>query len=145
MGIAREFYMAPTKAKFNEMAESLFSRDSEDAYPHMRDHPDLKALDKKRYELRSYSYRSTPGGGRAPGGRTMNAIERGTFIAGPGDDRSSLRRFAPPVGVPQGKHSWPTISPGNHSVDLGNAWVAWLFARISLDEAMTLIQPILAK
>ncbi len=85
MGIAREFYLAPTKARFNEMAESLFSRDSEDAYPHMRDHPDLKALDKKRYELRSYSYRSTPGGGRAPGGRTMNAIERGTFIAGDPD------------------------------------------------------------
>src|SRR4030095_2685350 len=83
MGVAREFYLAPTKAKFNEMAESLFARDAEDAYPHMRENPDLKALDQKRYELRSYSYRSTPGrGGRAPGGRTLNAIERGTFIAG---------------------------------------------------------------
>ena len=67
------------------MAESLFSRDMEDAYPHMRDHPDLVALDKVRYAVRSYSYRSQPGGGRAPGGRTLNAIERGTFIAGDPD------------------------------------------------------------
>jgi alkanesulfonate monooxygenase SsuD/methylene tetrahydromethanopterin reductase-like flavin-dependent oxidoreductase (luciferase family) len=84
-GIAREFYMAPSKAKFNEMAEHLFSRDMEDAYPHMREHPDLVALDKERYAVRSYSYRSQPGGGRAPGGRTLSAIERGTFIAGDPD------------------------------------------------------------
>ena len=85
MGIAREFYLAPTKKKFNEMAESLFNRDAEDAYPHMRDHPDLKALDRERYAVRTYTYRSQGGGGRAPGGRTMNAIERGTFIAGDPD------------------------------------------------------------
>jgi alkanesulfonate monooxygenase SsuD/methylene tetrahydromethanopterin reductase-like flavin-dependent oxidoreductase (luciferase family) len=85
IGIARELYLAPTKAKFNEMAEDLFSRDSEDAYPHMREHPDLKALDRVRYSVRSYSYRSQGGGGRAPGGRTLNAIDRGTFIAGDPD------------------------------------------------------------
>jgi tetratricopeptide (TPR) repeat protein len=45
----------------------------------------------------------------------------------------------------QGNALAQTISPGNHSVDLGGAWVGWLFARISLDEAMTLIQPILTK
>ncbi len=45
----------------------------------------------------------------------------------------------------QGNALAPTISPGSHSVDLGDAWVAWLFARISLDEATTLIQPILIK
>ena len=85
LGIARELYMAPTKAKFDEMAESVFGRDSEDAYPHMRDNPDLKALDQARYAVRSYTYRSAPGGGRGPGGRTLNAIERGTFIAGDPD------------------------------------------------------------
>jgi alkanesulfonate monooxygenase SsuD/methylene tetrahydromethanopterin reductase-like flavin-dependent oxidoreductase (luciferase family) len=67
------------------MAEGLFSRDSEDAYPHMRENPNLLALDKERWAVRSYTYRSQPGGGRAPGGRTMNAIERGTFIAGDPD------------------------------------------------------------
>jgi len=35
----------------------------------------------------------------------------------------------------------PTISPGRDTVDLGGMWAVWLFARISLDEAATLIQP----
>jgi hypothetical protein len=30
--------------------------------------------------------------------------------------------------------------PGHGGVDLGDSWVAWLFARISLDEATALIQ-----
>jgi alkanesulfonate monooxygenase SsuD/methylene tetrahydromethanopterin reductase-like flavin-dependent oxidoreductase (luciferase family) len=67
------------------MAEHLFARDAEDGYPHMAEHPDLKALDRERYSVRSYTYRSQGGGGRAPGGRTLNAIDRGTFIAGDSD------------------------------------------------------------
>jgi len=85
LGIAREFYLAPNKARFNEMAETLFSHDAENAYPHMDKHPDLQALDRERYATRTYTYRSQGGGGRAPGGRTLNAIERGTFIAGDPD------------------------------------------------------------
>lgn len=85
VGLAREFYLAPTKAKFNEMAEHLFARDVEDAYPHMAEHPDLTALDRERYAVRSYTYRSQGGNGRGPRGRTLNAIERGTFIAGDPD------------------------------------------------------------
>jgi tetratricopeptide (TPR) repeat protein len=34
----------------------------------------------------------------------------------------------------------PGIPPGSKSVDLGDSWVAWLMARISLDEASALIQ-----
>jgi len=34
----------------------------------------------------------------------------------------------------------PNHLPGHDPVDLGESWVAWLFARISLDEASTLIQ-----
>lgn len=34
----------------------------------------------------------------------------------------------------------PKLQPGHEPVDIGEAWVAWLFARISLDEASTLIQ-----
>jgi serine/threonine protein kinase len=34
----------------------------------------------------------------------------------------------------------PRISAAKDSVDLGDSWVAWLMARISLDEAATLIQ-----
>jgi tetratricopeptide (TPR) repeat protein len=34
----------------------------------------------------------------------------------------------------------PSILPGHGDVDVGGSWVAWLFARISLDEANALIQ-----
>jgi len=35
----------------------------------------------------------------------------------------------------------PNILRSHQAVDLGDAWVAWLLARISLDEATALIQP----
>ncbi|HWW00359.1 MAG TPA: serine/threonine-protein kinase [Candidatus Acidoferrum sp.] len=35
----------------------------------------------------------------------------------------------------------PNILPSHQAVDLGDSWVAWLQARISLDEATALIQP----
>jgi tetratricopeptide (TPR) repeat protein len=35
----------------------------------------------------------------------------------------------------------PSILPEHRDVDVGESWVAWLFARISLDEATALIQP----
>ena len=34
----------------------------------------------------------------------------------------------------------PGIAPAHVSEDLGESWVAWLFARISLDEATALVQ-----
>jgi serine/threonine protein kinase/Flp pilus assembly protein TadD len=34
----------------------------------------------------------------------------------------------------------PSIQPGSREVDLGDSWVAWIMARISLDEAAALIQ-----
>jgi hypothetical protein len=34
----------------------------------------------------------------------------------------------------------PNISPEHDTEDLGESWVAWLMARISLDEAMELTQ-----
>ena len=37
----------------------------------------------------------------------------------------------------------PNIAPRHEAVDLGDSWVAWLLARISLDEATALIQPAL--
>ena len=35
----------------------------------------------------------------------------------------------------------PAIPPARGAVDLGESWVAWLIARISLDEAAALIRP----
>jgi len=44
------------------------------------------------------------------------------------------------VMLEKGDSLTPNISPSNDHVDLGDSWVAWLFARISLDEATALIQ-----
>src|SRR6185369_16563999 len=35
----------------------------------------------------------------------------------------------------------PSIPPGHDAEDIGESWVAWLIARISLDEAAVLIVP----
>jgi alkanesulfonate monooxygenase SsuD/methylene tetrahydromethanopterin reductase-like flavin-dependent oxidoreductase (luciferase family) len=86
LGIAREFYIAPTKAKFDEMAEEVFNRTQANAYTHMDENPNLKALDKERYAIRRYTYRGYGrDGGREGGRRSMRAIEAGTFIAGDPD------------------------------------------------------------
>ncbi len=43
-------------------------------------------------------------------------------------------------GLAKGDALAPNIQPGREAVDLGDLWVAWLMARISLDEATALIQ-----
>jgi tetratricopeptide (TPR) repeat protein len=45
------------------------------------------------------------------------------------------------VMLEKGNSLTPNISPSDKHVDLGDSWVAWLLARISLDEAAALIQP----
>jgi alkanesulfonate monooxygenase SsuD/methylene tetrahydromethanopterin reductase-like flavin-dependent oxidoreductase (luciferase family) len=82
LGIAREIYLAPSKARFEEMVEEVFARTAEDAYPHMAKNPNLEELDRERYAHRSYTYRTSGAAGRIRGGRTTSAIDTGTFIAG---------------------------------------------------------------
>jgi tetratricopeptide (TPR) repeat protein len=45
------------------------------------------------------------------------------------------------VMLDNGDSLTPNILPSHKAVDLGDSWVAWLLARISLDEATALIQP----
>ena len=45
------------------------------------------------------------------------------------------------IALARGNELAPILSPGTHAADLGDSWVAWLFARIALDEAAALIQP----
>jgi serine/threonine protein kinase len=45
------------------------------------------------------------------------------------------------VMLAKGESLTPKISPEREAVDLGDSWVVWLEARISLDEAAALIQP----
>jgi serine/threonine protein kinase len=44
------------------------------------------------------------------------------------------------VALAQGNELAPVISSGAGATDLGESWVAWLFARIALDEAAALIK-----
>ena len=44
------------------------------------------------------------------------------------------------LALAQGNASAPVFLPENDTADLGESWVAWLIARISLDEATSLIQ-----
>jgi alkanesulfonate monooxygenase SsuD/methylene tetrahydromethanopterin reductase-like flavin-dependent oxidoreductase (luciferase family) len=85
LGLARDIYLAPTKKAFEGKVEELFGRTQEDAYPHMSSNPDLEALDRERYAVRTYTYREGARSGRSRGGRTTAAIERGSFFAGDPD------------------------------------------------------------
>ena len=44
------------------------------------------------------------------------------------------------AALASGDQAAPRFSPEQDSKDLGESWIAWLFARISLDEATTLMQ-----
>ena len=86
-------------------------------------------------------------------GRSAEAIEwaektlRGTIIYPDAHAYAILamadwqlgRKDAARVALAKGDSLTPKISPTNEAVDLGDSWVAWLEARISLDEAGQLI------
>jgi tetratricopeptide (TPR) repeat protein len=50
------------------------------------------------------------------------------------------QKDAAQASLAEGNTLAPSLQPGNGAQDLGESWVAWLFARISLDEAAALIQ-----
>jgi hypothetical protein len=50
------------------------------------------------------------------------------------------QRDAARAALAKGDTLAPNISPEGGTEDLGESWVAWLIARISLDEATKLIQ-----
>jgi alkanesulfonate monooxygenase SsuD/methylene tetrahydromethanopterin reductase-like flavin-dependent oxidoreductase (luciferase family) len=79
--IAREFYIAPTRAKLDEMVDHVFGRDRENAYSFIFEEPNLRELERGRAQLRSYDYLSS---GRAFRGAdaTTHGMESGQFLAG---------------------------------------------------------------
>ena len=82
-GLAREFYIAPTKAEIDEQFETIFRRDNEDAYDRVFRHPRLEELQREKYSPRSYAYRTL--GRAARGGRTMQGAEGGHYLIGDPD------------------------------------------------------------
>jgi len=81
-GIAREFFMAPTKAAVQEMVDEVFSRDQADAYPHMFQDPNLRELDRERWAVRSYTYRKEGGVAERGVGRNLRTMQTGHFLVG---------------------------------------------------------------
>ncbi len=83
-GLAREFYIGPTKAKVEEMVENVFARDRENAYSFIFHAPDLAVLEQARYERRSYDYLK---GERAFRGSdaTAHGRDTGQFLVGDPD------------------------------------------------------------
>src|SRR5262249_32387007 len=51
------------------------------------------------------------------------------------------KRDAAGIALAQGNELAPGLSTRGGATDLGESWVAWLFARIALDEAAALLQP----
>jgi len=80
-GLAREFFIAPTKAKVEEAFERIFRREQADEYPFLFQAPELAALEKERYQMRTYDYLSS---GQAFRGADASAHgrETGQFLVG---------------------------------------------------------------
>jgi alkanesulfonate monooxygenase SsuD/methylene tetrahydromethanopterin reductase-like flavin-dependent oxidoreductase (luciferase family) len=83
-GMAREFFIAPTRARVEEMVGEVFAREEANAYSFIFEHPKLAELERERYKVRSYDYLSS---GKAFRGAAWNAegIRTGQFLVGDPD------------------------------------------------------------
>ena len=83
-GMAREFYIGPTRAKVEEMVDQVFTRERASDYPFIFEHPKLAELERERYKVRTYDYLSTK---KAFRGAAWNAegMRTGQFIVGDPD------------------------------------------------------------
>jgi alkanesulfonate monooxygenase SsuD/methylene tetrahydromethanopterin reductase-like flavin-dependent oxidoreductase (luciferase family) len=84
-GIAREFFIAPTRAKLEEMVERSFSRRDPTAFTHRETHAGLRELERARAAIRSYDYRTVEGPIFRGADRTVHGMQTGQFIAGTPD------------------------------------------------------------
>jgi alkanesulfonate monooxygenase SsuD/methylene tetrahydromethanopterin reductase-like flavin-dependent oxidoreductase (luciferase family) len=82
VGIAREFYIAPTRAKFDEMVEREFGRPREPLYRHREESPHLLTLNRERQEIRSYDYMKSTDRAFAGASWDMDGVRSGQFLAG---------------------------------------------------------------
>jgi alkanesulfonate monooxygenase SsuD/methylene tetrahydromethanopterin reductase-like flavin-dependent oxidoreductase (luciferase family) len=98
--IAREFYIAPTKAKLDEM-EEVFGRERANEYSFIFQDPNLAELERERYQIRHYDYLGEKKAFRG-GNRTKQGIESGQFLVGDPDtltERILEQRAATGAGV----------------------------------------------
>jgi alkanesulfonate monooxygenase SsuD/methylene tetrahydromethanopterin reductase-like flavin-dependent oxidoreductase (luciferase family) len=85
VAIAREFYIAPTRAKFDEMLERQFGRRRGSSYRHRDESPYLRPLNEQRREVRTYDYLTTAARPFAGAAWDEEGINSGQFLAGDPD------------------------------------------------------------
>ncbi len=84
VGMAREFFIGPTRDAVEEMVDRVFTREQASEYPFIFEHPKLAELERERYTVRSYDYLSTK---RAFRGAAWNVggMRSGQFLVGDPD------------------------------------------------------------
>jgi alkanesulfonate monooxygenase SsuD/methylene tetrahydromethanopterin reductase-like flavin-dependent oxidoreductase (luciferase family) len=101
VGMAREFFIGPTREKVESMIDEVFAREQASSYPFIFEHPKLAELERERYKVRSYDYLSAK---RAFRGAAWNAagIASGQFLVGDPDtltEQILVQRQATSAGV----------------------------------------------
>jgi alkanesulfonate monooxygenase SsuD/methylene tetrahydromethanopterin reductase-like flavin-dependent oxidoreductase (luciferase family) len=84
LGLAREIFIAPTMAAVREMADRAFEHGGESTFAGMSQAPELEALRREASSMRSYGYRTQPGG-RGGTHRSAEAVQSGSFLMGDPD------------------------------------------------------------
>jgi alkanesulfonate monooxygenase SsuD/methylene tetrahydromethanopterin reductase-like flavin-dependent oxidoreductase (luciferase family) len=84
LGLARQFYIGPTRAHVEATIDRVLAREQANAYSAVFEHPTLADLERERYRVRSYDYL---GGKRAFVGAAWNAegMRSGQFLVGDPD------------------------------------------------------------
>ncbi len=94
-GIFREILVSPTRAAYEEKFEEIAAQERENAwgadstsaspYPRELQHPDLRELDRGRYEMKTYSWKKDGGRPDRGVGWGMKQIKSGHFLLGDPD------------------------------------------------------------
>ncbi len=85
LGIAREFYIAPTQARVEAMVNEVFEQDRAHAFTHRQDHVDLRQIDAARVAVRSYGYLTTVERPFQGAAATVAGRQSGQFLVGAPD------------------------------------------------------------
>ncbi len=83
-GIAREFYIGPTRSAVEQKVDEVFGADRENAYSFIFEAPNLRELEQERYQRRSYDYLTTKRAFRGSDA-TTHGRETGQFLVGDPD------------------------------------------------------------
>jgi alkanesulfonate monooxygenase SsuD/methylene tetrahydromethanopterin reductase-like flavin-dependent oxidoreductase (luciferase family) len=85
LGIFREIYVTPTRARFEEKFAEIMGQERENAYPAEPEHTDLRTLDRGRFTPKTYSWKKDGGRPDRGVGWGMAQVQNGHFLLGDPD------------------------------------------------------------